>query len=165
MKRDGYQPKPPKDGKKPRPPRGGSDVQESTPELKFTPNDAPRKIYLQVTELEDIPWHEVSWCPDQIDESDQEYIRADLYDDPLSDCTDFAHPAWWRAEEYSFFMMCHRITEYLDGDYAGTSQKELEVIKNRIKELRERPPAAFTIQCTLVLGVALGVALTYFFPF
>lgn len=193
-KRDGYQPKPPKDGKKPKPPWGGSDVKQSfmeevfpyrppldgvyTPELKFTPNYAPQKIYLQLYGEDDpetltqeemvcIPFDEVSWCADQISEFDQEYIRADLYDDPLTDSTDFAHPAWWRAEESSYHMMCHRINEFLDGGgyVAGTSHKELEKIKTRIQELNDKSPAAFTIQCTLVLGVILGIALTYFYPF
>lgn len=173
--RDGYQPEDRSDTGHPLPPHGGSEV--DTPELKFTPNYAPNKIYLQTygdadpeglspEEKSVFDWTEVSWCSEQINEWDQEYIRADLYDDPLTDSTDFAHPAWWRAEEYSYVMMCHRITEFLDGEgYAGTSHTELEKIKRRIRVLRERPPAAFTIQCTLVFGVALGIALTYFYPF
>ena len=178
MERDGYQPDKSfmDDRDIPIPPNGGSEVGD-TPELKCNPNFAPNKIYLQVhgdedpegltiEELQDIPWDEVSWCSDQINEWDQEYMRADLYDDPLTDSTDWAHPAWWRAEEYSYIMMCQRINEYLDGEgYEGTSHEELEVIKHRIRVLRERPPAAFTIQCTLVLGVALGIAITYFYPF
>lgn len=58
------------------------------------------------------------------------------YDDPESDSTEFAHPAWWRGERYSYVMMCERINEFLDGKgNQGTCHKELEEIKIRIKDL------------------------------
>ena len=49
--------------------------------------DIPERIWLQpgephdlVESFHDLPMSEVSWCSDQIDEHDIEYVRADLYE-------------------------------------------------------------------------------------
>ena len=35
------------------------------------------------------------------------------WDDPQCDATDFAHPAWWRGEEWSCNMFCKMIDKIL----------------------------------------------------
>jgi len=42
---------------------------------------------------------------------DQDYTAVD---NPFWDCTDAAHPAWWRGEEYSIKMMIVLVNEWLD---------------------------------------------------
>lgn len=71
------------------------------------------------------------------------------WDDEELDATDFAHPAWWRGERYSYMMMCERVNEFLDGKgNQGTSHVELEAIKGRIQTLLKNQEQPDTEEAT-----------------
>mgnify|MGYP001572093977 CR=1 FL=1 len=69
------------------------------------------------------------------------------YDNPFWDCTDGAHPAWWRGETRGFYAALEKINQFLDGDIDlinQTGNKQLCLILKRIsaigkenKELKE----------------------------
>lgn len=46
-----------------------------------------------------------------------------LRDDPESDATDAAHPAWWRGEEYGAFEMVRMVEKILAGQDSGCGMK------------------------------------------
>jgi len=58
-------------------------------------------------------------------------------DDPTSDATDFAHPAWWRAHDYTTGLFCRKVNEILDGtDKGGGSNHEpWGALRQRLVEL------------------------------
>jgi hypothetical protein len=37
-----------------------------------------------------------------------------IHDEPAWDCTDFAHPAWWRGHQHTTAVLCQMINEILD---------------------------------------------------
>jgi hypothetical protein len=61
-------------------------------------------------------------------------------DNPFWDCTDGAHPAWWRGEEYGAKSMIRLINRWLDQTLdemmAGTNHTEVQALKERILQLR-----------------------------
>lgn len=61
-------------------------------------------------------------------------------DYPDNDCTDFAHPAWWRGQEHAVISLCQRINNILDGkdSGAGVSNEPWESTRRRLLELVER---------------------------
>ena len=62
------------------------------------------------------------------------------HDDPDLDATDFAHPAWWRGNDYAYHMVCQKIAAVLDGKDDGSgviNGSELETIRRRIMALME----------------------------
>ena len=71
---------------------------------------------------------------------DQDYTKVD---NPFWDCTDGAHPAWWRGEEYSIKMMIKKVNEWLDEPIdkltAGSyGYPDLQGLKERIIDLRRK---------------------------
>lgn len=63
-------------------------------------------------------------------------------DNPFWDCTDAAHPAWWRGEEYSAKAMVRLINRWLDKSseemMIGTNYAEIQALKERIHDLRTK---------------------------
>jgi len=59
------------------------------------------------------------------------------YDDPLSDCTDFAHPAWWRAHYHTSDQWAKTVTKWLDGEDSGKGVmgEPWQTIRERIRAL------------------------------
>lgn len=71
---------------------------------------------------------------------DEDYTQRD---NPFWDCTDGAHPAWWRGEEYGCKAIVRIVNKWLDTDtldemMAGTSQPEIQALKERIHDLRTK---------------------------
>ena len=60
-------------------------------------------------------------------------------DDPALDCTDGAHPAWWRGSDAGVRGACESIKKVLDtGEVSGvTASPELQGIRERVKRLME----------------------------
>lgn len=58
-------------------------------------------------------------------------------DDPDMDCTDAAHPAWWRGHEYSAILFCELVNKILDGkdDGAGYNYEPWHSTRRRLLEL------------------------------
>jgi len=66
-----------------------------------------------------------------------------VVDNPFWDCTDGAHPAWWRGETYGVQGMIRLVNEWLDKPLdddlmAGSHQANLQALKERILELRTK---------------------------
>ncbi|MBX9623826.1 MAG: hypothetical protein K2X82_08420 [Gemmataceae bacterium] len=57
-----------------------------------------------------------------------------LRDDPLFDCTDAAHPAWWRGHDYTAAAFCREVTGILDGrdDGRGVANDPWETVRRRL---------------------------------
>lgn len=55
-------------------------------------------------------------------------------DIPEWDCTDFAHPAWWRGMDYATITLCSKIGDILDGkdDGQGTCSEPWGTIRRRL---------------------------------
>ena len=66
--------------------------------------------------------------------SAQEYYK----DDPFADCTDFAHPAWWRGNEHAHLQFVDQVNKILDGELANesTSTMPWEALRQRLYDLR-----------------------------
>ena len=71
------------------------------------------------------------------------------------DCTDFAHPAWWRGNDHGFASCVQRVNQILDGkdtDTKGVSNMpQLDKLRKRLikivmgmEELAEMPVADMT---------------------
>jgi hypothetical protein len=59
-----------------------------------------------------------------------------LRDHPEFDCTDAAHPAWWRGQDHAVRVMCQLVTDLLDGkEVAGVCNEPWETVRNRIAAL------------------------------
>lgn len=58
-------------------------------------------------------------------------------DDPELDCTDWAHPAWWRGHEHMAAVFCAKISAILDGkdDGAGFGYKPWHGVRQRLVAL------------------------------
>ena len=56
--------------------------------------------------------------PKDVSTEDLVSIRGfvEHWDVPDTDCTDFAHPAWWRGHEHSTHTFCNVAMRVLDGD-------------------------------------------------
>lgn len=60
-------------------------------------------------------------------------------DNPEWDCTDFAHPAWWRGHDYTMDIVIKKITEILDGedevegDYSNAN--DWHKLRSRVRDL------------------------------
>jgi hypothetical protein len=63
-------------------------------------------------------------------------------DNPFWDCTDGAHPAWWRGEEYGAAGMIRLVNRWLDAPLEqldiGTHRSEIQALKERIRDLRTK---------------------------
>lgn len=57
-----------------------------------------------------------------------------LIDDPETDGTDFAHPAWWRGQDHALEMICHHVNLILDGKDDGKGEN----LEGPWRELRRR---------------------------
>ncbi len=57
-----------------------------------------------------------------------------LPDDPEMDCTDGAHPAWWRGQDYGAEAICREVSKILDGthDVSGTASEPWEAVRRRL---------------------------------
>ncbi len=60
-------------------------------------------------------------------------------DYPDADCTDFAHPAWWRGYDYAANSLIRYINDLLDRkvDEGGTMNSPMEELKRRLIALRD----------------------------
>lgn len=59
-------------------------------------------------------------------------------DDPEMDASDFAHPAWWRGEDYTFKLVSFHINKILDGDpVGGVSNEPWQSLRLRLAKLRD----------------------------
>lgn len=63
-----------------------------------------------------------------------EFVRAQMADDPAFDCTDAAHPAWWRGQEYGAAAIVREVSSILDGthDASGTANEPWESTRRRL---------------------------------
>ncbi len=63
-------------------------------------------------------------------------------DNPFWDCTDGAHPAWWRGQEYGCKAIVRIVNEWLDETLdemmVGVSQPAIQALKERIHDLRTK---------------------------
>ena len=63
-------------------------------------------------------------------------------DNEFWDCTDGAHPAWWRGEKYGVESMIRKVDQWLDGTLdemmIGFSHPKVEALKERIHDLRTK---------------------------
>lgn len=62
-------------------------------------------------------------------------------DNPFWDCTDAAHPAWWRGCDYGVEAMVRRVNEWLDAPLEDLSKgamgdQEVHALRQRILDLR-----------------------------
>lgn len=65
--------------------------------------------------------------------------RDALRDNPDADCTDAAHPAWWRGHDRTAKSLCAQINAILDGeDASGAANEPWESTRRRLVALRER---------------------------
>lgn len=79
------------------------------------------------------------------------YEERERGDNPEWDCTDGAHPAWWRGERYSYLKFCERVTEFLDGKgFAGKGHVEIERIKRRIENMLVEAKSAENMNALLI---------------
>ncbi len=69
---------------------------------------------------------------------DKNYVQID---NEFWDGTDGAHQAWWRGEKFGCQQTIRVVTEWLDKpleDIRGCSQADVQVLKERIMELRAK---------------------------
>lgn len=67
--------------------------------------------------------------------AERDHLKA--ADNPEWDCTDCAHPAWWRGHEHTAKSMCQIINEILDGedDGRGVANEPWESTRRRIRDM------------------------------
>lgn len=63
----------------------------------------------------------------------------ELWDEPETDGTDHAHPAWWRGEKHAVETLCRQINAILDGEpaHAGVGGEPWEGTRARLRALVE----------------------------
>ena len=63
---------------------------------------------------------------------------AAMQDHPDADCTDAAHPAWWRGHDHTTIVLCQRINAILDGTEtaAGVASEPWESTRKRLESLQ-----------------------------
>lgn len=63
-----------------------------------------------------------------------------LRDDPELDCTDFAHPAWWRGHDHTAAVFCAKVTEILNGkdEGKGFNHEPWHAVRQRLIALVKR---------------------------
>lgn len=56
------------------------------------------------------------------------------FDDPDTDSTDYAHPAWWRAHEQTTQVFCDLVTKILDGNDngGGANHEPWQTLRRRL---------------------------------
>ena len=63
-------------------------------------------------------------------------------DNPFWDCTDGAHPAWWRGQEYGGKAVVRIVNKWLDQTLdemiIGGYQLEIQALRERIHDLRTK---------------------------
>ena len=81
------------------------------------------------------PGNELERQSTRIDELEREL--AAVKDNPEYDCTDAAHPAWWRGHEHTTAVFCQLVNEILDGkpDGGGIASQPWESTRQRLHEL------------------------------
>lgn len=62
-----------------------------------------------------------------------------IWDDPMTDGTDFAHPAWWRGHDHAVAVFCQKVTDILDGKDcgAGVANAPWESVRRKLLVLRQ----------------------------
>ncbi len=72
-----------------------------------------------------------------------------LPDDPEWDCTDFAHPAWWRGEQHGSLMVCLKVLELIkNGDTGGKfSDPRMNEMRDKIAAMRDALERLSRIGC------------------
>ena len=74
-----------------------------------------------------------------VDRKGGDRVRICPSDDPETDCTDFAHPAWWRGNDHAYAMMCKELAELLDGKpLTGSCNQPWQGVRERIADLRDQ---------------------------
>lgn len=74
-----------------------------------------------------------------VDRKGGDRVRICPSDDPETDCTDFAHPAWWRGNDHAYAMMCKELAELLDGKpLTGSCNQPWQGVRERIADLRAK---------------------------
>ena len=70
---------------------------------------------------------------------DKDYTQTD---NEFWDCSDGAHPAWWRGEKFGCEAMTRLMTEWLDKPLEelkrGCHQAGIQALKERVLELRAK---------------------------
>lgn len=69
------------------------------------------------------------------------------WDDPETDGTDFAHPAWWRGEKHGAHSICRGVNEVLDGEPAGAgvAGEPWEGMRRRLRARLEETGGVITL--------------------
>lgn len=64
----------------------------------------------------------------------QRALQLAAQDNSENDCTDYAHPAWWRGYDCATAMAIQEVTEILDGDGTlnGTCNEPWESLRRRL---------------------------------
>ena len=63
-------------------------------------------------------------------------METAIPDDPEFDCTDAAHPAWWRGCDYGTDSIIREVTAILDGKQpAGSCSEPWESLRKRLAAL------------------------------
>lgn len=72
-------------------------------------------------------------------ERERDELRKNI-DDPELDCTDAAHPAWWRGHDHTAKVFCQLVNEILDGNDVshGISGEPWQATKMRVADLRTK---------------------------
>lgn len=91
---------------------------------------------LQPADADFIAFARNDTAPDLIDRLLDELERRQV-DDPALDCTDAAHPAWWRGHDQAIKALCMTINGILDGELIdGVCSEPWESTRKRIAGLR-----------------------------
>lgn len=91
-------------------------------------------FYREVSAEPVVAWETVRGHELKIMSLESEIMR--LRDNPEFDCTDAAHPAWWRGQEHAVRVMCQLVTDLLDGEEpSGVCNEPWETVRQRIAAL------------------------------
>jgi hypothetical protein len=91
--------------------------------------------------------HDIAECPDESEmkvtigslRAAERFMQPRATDDnPINDATDAAHPAWWRAHDYTTEVFCREVNAILDGkpETGGISTEPWQSLKVRLHQSR-----------------------------
>jgi len=76
---------------------------------------------------------------EQLQQANNRLVRVDF---PELDCTDAAHPAWWRGHDHGAESICREAARILDGgEIHGSCAEPWETVRKRIAELKAQAAA------------------------
>jgi hypothetical protein len=88
------------------------------------------------------PWEDSPPAPEIFAEVRAFLASPGKVDDPVFDATDFAHPAWWRGQDYGCEATCREVNAIIDGkEPTGTSREPWEQTRKRLWSLVGRASA------------------------